>query len=1105
MKNLWAIKPFEEENYYSTYRKRNYKKVIIEEKFPNINLDNKHIKSNSIQFTNSYFQKYFKKISIPENHRIIIDKNSKNKRKYIHKNFLLSMKYFIFLKQENLTDDFIDQLNSSNDVLLNDNNYIKGKIKVKEKIKKQLKKYNFEQQIELLLELNNIPNNILDKTANYIIETIKNKKIEKLETERPKLIIHNVYFDWILFSIFHKIEIKNQYNDNIKKEYVINLLQNEIKNIQDNVVEYIKKNLKNKHNDIENLNNSDFELFMTLKKKYQLKDEFNLNEIYYKKNKNNTLEPNEKMLLKQIMQNKNKGKIKFPNENLVNIMKNYSNERNNSLNQNDSSLQLNDNQNLKYKDISTNTNINYNINYNKTYNNKFNSLTNNNYYLNKLRNKNISNIINNGNTENDFNNINYKTISTISRNENKNTKINLIDGWNSYRNTYSNSLFDTKRTTNTNNYTIKNEDDDNKNISIYENENTLNKNLLTNKFSNNISQNKIKKKINSLNDLIQDKIDFDNSDDNKIKNKKYFETINKKILENNEKNIIYKNGMEKEDEYENNYEKSGENTEAVFNDFVQKESLENNNEENDKNLNNNLMQSNKKRKNISGIKKRNKNILSNNKEINNLININDKNKNLFEEKLNNNINNNYNYINYNIKNYNNNIENNNNENDNIENNNNENDNNETFNNNNYNYNNENYNENQSNNKNNLISNSNLNIRKYSLNNNLLTRKSLKINKENIKFLETNLFEKKENLEDESEEEEYNEEEDEEEKLNKNINKNKNENFKNQIENNKKKEINYSPKKSQELKIKKEEEERIKMEKIRLLKQKEMENFINSKKKQNLIKIDNNPYKIYLNNIKKNTLEQNQFLRKIYFKNITFLKEKSKKITIYEEEKIKNLPVEEIKKENEKIIKIAIGNENMRKLIYDNSYLFKNKNELYDNEIRNNIDDIINGNYEIKEIKKEEKVIKNVVHSPIKKKKLPKQYIFQKDGLKIYLNYDLNKEDENDIMKKNLEQKKLEEENTNNKIPHEIRLKNFFDKIKKLKESNFDKFDEEIDELLQQQINDSEFGKNKKREINLKKFSLTLNDFRLSNENMRKIKIDNLRFRSPCIFSMEKKN
>ena len=196
---------------------------------------------------------------------------------------------------------------------------------------------------------------------------------------------------------------------------------------------------------------------------------------------------------------------------------------------------------------------------------------------------------------------------------------------------------------------------------------------------------------------------------------------------------------------------------------------------------------------------------------------------------------------------------------------------------------------------------------------------------------------------------------------------------------------------------------------------------------------------------------------------------------------------------------------MRKLIYDNSYLFKNKNELYDNEIRNNIDDIINGNYEIKEIKKEEKVIKNVVHSPIKKKKLPKQYIFQKDGLKIYLNYDLNKEDENDIMKKNLEQKKLEEENTNNKIPHEIRLKNFFDKIKKLKESNFDKFDEEIDELLQQQINDSEFGKNKKREINLKKFSLTLNDFRLSNENMRKIKIDNLRFRSPCIFSMEKKN
>ena len=265
MKTLWAIKPFEEENYYTNYRKRKFKKVINEEKFPSINKDNKHIKNNSIQFPHSYFQKYFGTKSI------IIDKNSKKKRKYIHKNFLLSMKYFIFLKEENLTDDFIEQLNTSNDTLLKDENYNQNKKKVKEKIKKQMKKYNFNQQLELLMELNNIPNNILDKTANYIIETIKNKKKEKLEIEKPKLIIHNVYFDWILFSIFHKIEIKNQHNDSIKKDYVINLLQNEIKNIQDNIVEYIDKNLKKKQNDIENFNNNDFELFMTLKKKISIK------------------------------------------------------------------------------------------------------------------------------------------------------------------------------------------------------------------------------------------------------------------------------------------------------------------------------------------------------------------------------------------------------------------------------------------------------------------------------------------------------------------------------------------------------------------------------------------------------------------------------------------------------------------------------------------------------------------------------------------------------------------------------------------------------------------------------------------------------------------
>ena len=124
---------------------------------------------------------------------------------------------------------------------------------------------------------------------------------------------------------------------------------------------------------------------------------------------------------------------------------------------------------------------------------------------------------------------------------------------------------------------------------------------------------------------------------------------------------------------------------------------------------------------------------------------------------------------------------------------------------------------------------------------------------------------------------------------------------------------------------------------------------------------------------------------------------------------------------------------------------------------------------------------------------------------MVLNYDLNQSlNEEETMKKNLEQKKLEEENHYDGINHEIRLKQFFEKIKKLKEDDFGYYNNELDLFIEDQINSSEMGKVRLKENRLKEFSLTLNDFRLENSKNRQLKLNNLIFKSPCEFETLKK-
>ena len=381
MKNLNAIKPFEEDNFFTSYRKRLHKKIIKDNIFPNVNVSNIRTKNKSIQIGEN-FKTFFRISSLPNNKNIIIDKKVKTKSKYNKKNYLLSIKYLSFLKQEDLNDDYIELLNITNEVNTNDEFLIK-KIKEKERLKEELKKLNFKKKLEALSELDNIPKTNLENTVQYIYEKVQNSKNINKTIEKPKFIVHNVFFDWILFSVLHKIEIKNQLNQTIKQEYILNLLKDEIQKIQDKVINFVVKDIKSKQRDlgvetIEDFNKNEDEVFMTLKRKYNIKQEINSDDLNDLK-----IDLHEKNILKKIV--KRKRRLNFRNERNL-MLNNYNSGKN--LTQYDSSI--NNNNNFNRSNIYTNNNSrknsisNMNNNFISNNNNNDNNggNNNNNYYYN---------------------------------------------------------------------------------------------------------------------------------------------------------------------------------------------------------------------------------------------------------------------------------------------------------------------------------------------------------------------------------------------------------------------------------------------------------------------------------------------------------------------------------------------------------------------------------------------------------------------------------------------------------------------------------------------------------------------------------------------------
>ncbi len=325
--NLYAIKP-EDDDFFSSYRKRKKKKSIFFDfnflpQIKNSKLTQSYSLINKIpkiKINKVIYPAVFSHLSC------ITDKNSKQKIKYLQKKYLLSVKYLKFLSQENLTEDFIEKIskierketendkkenyqklidkdnnlkkqgdtqikNNSNQINDFQENLLNDEIESESKIKEILLKAPLNEQIESLKELDNIPINELENSANFIIKNIRK---EKSENEPPKLIIHNIFFEWIINNIIRKVDDKEQNKEVITVEYIIDLLNKDISNLKRNIINYVDENERLKDNQL-----SDYEDFNYLSPAENSDNECYSENPYFSENNNKNNKVIRKFLLEE--------------------------------------------------------------------------------------------------------------------------------------------------------------------------------------------------------------------------------------------------------------------------------------------------------------------------------------------------------------------------------------------------------------------------------------------------------------------------------------------------------------------------------------------------------------------------------------------------------------------------------------------------------------------------------------------------------------------------------------------------------------------------------------------------------------------------------------
>ena len=263
------------------------------------------------------------------------------------------------------------------------------------------------------------------------------------------------------------------------------------------------------------------------------------------------------------------------------------------------------------------------------------------------------------------------------------------------------------------------------------------------------------------------------------------------------------------------------------------------------------------------------------------------------------------------------------------------------------------------------------------------------------------------------------------------------------------------------------------------------------------------YQKYKNKLDK--LELIQSYRIYSEKNLKILE--TKYIMPYLENEKRKKKEEEAKKA--KLIRRKIANEEFEKykrlieekkrkgLVYDNSYLFK-KGKKKQFTIRKEVIDILNTDYgkyyfKKKKVKSEEK--KKV----IKKKKIKKERKYSKKSIlekKEMTQQEKDEENERIRLFKEMEEKQRREE------IRDKRLKNFFERIRRLKNGQFKNFEEEINYLIDEQIDQAEIAKENK-EMRMNSFMKELQFNRVKAKFNTDFKNKQIGYISPFIFITDK--
>ena len=272
----------------------------------------------------------------------------------------------------------------------------------------------------------------------------------------------------------------------------------------------------------------------------------------------------------------------------------------------------------------------------------------------------------------------------------------------------------------------------------------------------------------------------------------------------------------------------------------------------------------------------------------------------------------------------------------------------------------------------------------------------------------------------------------------------------------------------------------------------------------------------LDDIKNNTVEKDKYAKKLkklekiqnfgIFTNknlsilenkyiLQFLDEEERKRRVLEEKGNKKLR-EKIALEEFENYKKKLEKKRKDQLIYDNSYLFK-KEKPKEFKLRKEVEDIINKEYE--EFQNHQNVRRSTrLMSLISKRKKPeKKKKFSKNKgnnlklKKLQMQEEANEDANDSKQMKELEDQKLEE-------LKDKRLKEFFERIRKLKNGEFKDFDEELNQLTNE-IMDKKDVISKNKENRMNSFMQNFQYNRMKTKSNSKFNIKGFNFVSPIRF------